>query len=174
MDNGMHITPSLLHHLLLSVLYIHTLAGLVRQALPLEVVDTVACLWPLVLYLNNSRRFCFEFAGEGLTTVFYSNGVTAFCVGRDVDVKAHDATCIDGFLVDGFAGFVSNAHQVGLVERVEMDSQLQVVVFAIERLLRLPSLRCLRLFLGSMGEVESFSGFGLPWPQGWLHPPMHR
>jgi hypothetical protein len=46
---------------------------------------------------------CFEFTSEGLLAILHSDGITAFCIGRDVDVEANDVASIDGFLIDGFA-----------------------------------------------------------------------
>ena len=65
---------------------------------------------------------CLEFTSEGLLGVLHGDGIAACGVGRDVDVEAHDAACVDGFLVDDFARFVGDAHQIGIDKRVEVDA----------------------------------------------------
>ena len=57
----------------------------------------------LISYFFNSCRLHFEFAREGLMAILHSYGVSAFCVGRDVDVEGYDTACVDGLFVDDFA-----------------------------------------------------------------------
>ena len=93
------------------------------DSLALEVVDAACLLWPLTPCLFNSRRLCFELASESLLAILHCDGVAACGVGSDVDVEAHDAACIDGFLIDGLARLVCNAYLIGIVERVETNPQ---------------------------------------------------
>ena len=104
------------------------------ETLALKVVDRRSGFHLIIYYGLNPCALGIEFACERLIAILYSNGITAFRVGRDVDVEANDVACIDGFLIDDFACFVSNVYEIGIVERIEIDTQLLVVVFAIYRL----------------------------------------
>jgi hypothetical protein len=78
-----------------------------------------------------SCPLCIKLGGEGLVIILHSNGVTAFRVVGDVNVKANDGAGIDGFLIDYPTRLVNDAHHIGIVERVEVDAKLLFVVFAI-------------------------------------------
>ena len=78
-----------------------------------------------------SCRLCIKFAGESLIVILHSHSVSALGVVGDVDVEAYDAAGVDSLLIDGFARLVSNAHQIGIVERVEVDAKLLFVVFTV-------------------------------------------
>ena len=73
------------------------------ESLTLKVVDIASHLWLLAPYLFYSSRLGFELAYEGFITIIHSDGIIALRIFRDVDVEAHDAACIDGFLIDCFA-----------------------------------------------------------------------
>ena len=92
------------------------------ESLTLEVVDSSSDNFLIVSYGFNSCRLCLEFTSKGLSAILHIDGVTAFGIGRDVDVEGYDAACIDGFLIDGFARLVGNAYQIGIVERVKIDA----------------------------------------------------
>ena len=92
------------------------------ESLTLEVVDNSSSIFLLPSYISNSCGLCIKFACEGFIAILHSDGVMTFRVGRDVDVEAHDVACVDGFLVDHFARIISNAYQISIVERVEIDS----------------------------------------------------
>ena len=83
----------------------------------------------LISYFFYSSRLYFKFAYEGLTIILHSHGVTTLRVGGDIDVEGNNVASINGFLIDFFACFVSNAYQIGIVEWVEVDRQLQIIVF---------------------------------------------
>ena len=84
--------------------------------------DVQSLLQGIVSYGFNSSRLCLEFTSKGLSAILHIDGVTAFGIGRNVDVEGYDAACIDGFLVDSFATFVGNAYQIGIVERAKIDA----------------------------------------------------
>ena len=88
----------------------------------MEVVDRGCSFFLVISYCFNSCRLRFELASEGLLAILHSYGVTAFGVGRDVDVEAYDIASVDGFLVDEPARFVSDAYLIGIVERIEIDA----------------------------------------------------
>ena len=67
-------------------------------------------------------RLRIKLGGEGLIIILHFDGVTAFRVVGDVDVKAYDVASIDGFLIDGLASLVGNAYQIGIIERIEIDT----------------------------------------------------
>ena len=92
----------LLHEYLLSINDIQSLLQ-GTEALTVKIIDIMSDFALLICYGINSCRLCVEFAGECLTAILHGDGVTAFCVGRDVDAKANDGACVDGFLVDNFA-----------------------------------------------------------------------
>ena len=92
------------------------------ESLTLEVVDSSSDNFLIVSYGFNSSRLCLEFTSKGLSAILHIDGVTAFGIGRDVDVEGYDAACVDGFLVDSFATFVGNAYQIGIVERAKIDA----------------------------------------------------
>ena len=73
------------------------------ESLALKVEDMAFGFNFLASYLFYSCQLCFEFASEGLIAILNGNGIIAFWIFRDVDVEAHDAACIDGFLIDDFA-----------------------------------------------------------------------
>jgi hypothetical protein len=91
------------------------------DSLTLKVVD-IRFGFYLIIYYFNSCRLSFEFASEQLITILHSYGVTAFCVGRDVDAETYDGACIDGFLIDDLARFVSYTYLIGIVERIKMNA----------------------------------------------------
>ena len=103
---------------------IHNIQSLLQgiEPLTLKVVDFSSNYFLIISYFFNSCRLRFEHTGEGLLAILHGDGVTAFCVGRDVDVEAYDAACMDGFLVDDFAGFICNVYQIVIVERVKMNA----------------------------------------------------
>ena len=110
----------LLYKDLLSIYYVQALPQGV-DALALEVVNGSLSSeegWGEAY----SRRLRFKLPSEQFITVLNHYSVTAFRVGRDVDVEADDAACIDGLLIDRLARFVCDVHQIGIVERVEVDA----------------------------------------------------
>ena len=92
------------------------------EALTLKVVDFCFGFYLIIYGFLNSCRLSFEFASEQLIAILHSYGVTALCVGRDVDAETYDGACIDGFLIDDLARFVSNAYLIGIVEWVKMNA----------------------------------------------------
>ena len=92
------------------------------ESLTLEIVDITSNLFRFVYDFHNSCGLGIEFASERLLAILYGDGITAFRVGRDVDVEADDVACVDGFLVDDFARVVSYPHLIGIVERVKINA----------------------------------------------------
>ncbi len=92
------------------------------DALALKVVYVSSYCFLMVCDCYNFCCLSFELARECLTAILYGDGITAFGVGRDVDVETYDVTCVDGFFLYGFARGVINAHQIGFVKRVEIDA----------------------------------------------------
>ena len=90
------------------------------ETLALEIVDITSNLFRFVYDFHNSCGLGIEFASERLLAILYGDGITAFRVGRDVDVEADDVACVDGFLVDDFARVVSYTHLISIVERVKI------------------------------------------------------
>ena len=56
-----------------------------------------------VCYCFNTCRLRFKFASEGFTAILHRHGVTALCVGRDINAEGYDAACIDGLFIDDVA-----------------------------------------------------------------------
>ena len=136
---------------------IHDVQALPQRidALALEVIDTSILQFFNSYIFLNPRRQRFKLARERLIAILNRHGVAAFGVGRDVDVKADDVTCVDGLLIDGFARLVGDAYLIGFIERIEIDAQLLAVVFAIERLRFCLSRRPrLRLYLESPAKAR--------------------
>ena len=104
------------------------------DALALEVVNTSILEFFNSYIFLYPRRQRFKLARKRLIAVLNRYGVAAFRIGRDVDVEADDAACIDGLPVDDLARLVGNAYLIGFIERIEIDAQLLTVVLAIERL----------------------------------------
>ena len=69
------------------------------ETLALQVVDRGSDFYLIINYSFNSCGLRIEFACERLFAILHGDGVTAFCVGRDVDVEANDVASVDGFLV---------------------------------------------------------------------------
>ena len=115
---------------------IHDVQALPQRidALALEVVDTSILEFFNSYIFLNPRRQRLKLARKRLVAILNRHGIAAFSIGRDVDVEAHDAACVDGLLVDGFARLVGDAYLIGFIERIEIDAQLLTVVLAIERL----------------------------------------
>ena len=70
------------------------------ETLALKVVDVTSNLFRFVYDFHNSCALGIEFASERLIAILYGDGITAFLVGRDVDVEANDVASVDGLLVD--------------------------------------------------------------------------
>ena len=118
------------------LLPIHDVQALPQRidGLTLEVVDTSILEFFNSYIFLYPRRQRLKLPSERLHAVLNRHGVAAFCIGRDVDVEAHDTACIDGLLVDGLARLVGDAYLIDLIECIEIDAQLLTVVLAIERL----------------------------------------
>ena len=118
------------------LLPIHDVQALPQRidALTLQVVNTSTLEFFNSYIFLYSRRLRLKLPSERLIAVLNRHGVAAFGVGRNVDVKADDAACVDSLLVDGLARIVGDAYLIGFIERIEIDAQLLAVVLTIERL----------------------------------------
>ena len=99
------ILDFLIESLYVNLLPVDDIQTLLQGAdtLALEVVDRTAGLFRIPSHFPYLRRFCFEHTREGLMAVLHRDGITACCVGGDVDVEAYDAGCVDVLLIVGFA-----------------------------------------------------------------------
>ena len=91
-----------LYNYLLSVYDIQSLLQ-GAESLALEGVDMIINHFLVISHYFYSCRLCFELASEGLLAVLHSDGVTAFRIGRDVDVQTYDVACVDVLFIYGFA-----------------------------------------------------------------------
>ena len=139
------------------LLPIHDVQALPQRidALALEVIDGSTLEFFNSYIFLYSRRLRLKLPRERLIAVLNRHGIAAFRVGRNVDVEADDAACVDVLLINGLARLVGDAYLIGFIERIEIDAQLLAVVFAVERLRLCLSRRPrLRLYLDGMREVD--------------------